>query len=107
MKIKDLPLLKRFAGAGRCELCGTPCRKREAHHAFSRGAGRLDIPINLVAIGSTRKRECLCHARIHGQHSPRITTDEVLAVIARRETVTVEFIVNEVYRLRRPGATSR
>lgn len=101
MKIVNVALLKRFRTAGHCELCGVWCKVREPHHAFTRGAGQLDVPFNLIAVGSTRKSECRCHARVDGRDSPAIPFDEVLAVIAKREGVTPEWIESEVWRLRR------
>ena len=72
------------------------CRIRVAtdpHHIFSRGAGRLDVAINLVS---------LCrqdHRNAHDGHQP--TREQLLQIVARREGISVETIVDRIWLLRR------
>jgi hypothetical protein len=96
MYIKNNATLARFRTKGRCECCGAYCRRREPHHLFTRGAGQLDIPINLVALGSSRLHLCECHAR-----AQEIGRDAFLEIVAKREKVSAAWIVEEIYRLRR------
>lgn len=101
MVIIDEALLARFREAGRCELCGKTCDEREPHHVFGRGFGggtRLDIALNLLAVGSSKRFECRCHHLAQALSIPRRAQ---LCVIALREKTTPEFIENEIHRLRR------
>lgn len=88
MIIPDPKLLKLFRQPGPCELCHRMCGRREPHHVRARGmaAGRrLDIRINLVALGPAFR--CPCHTRYHttGELQP----EDFLTVIAARERQTV------------------
>ncbi len=96
MRIIDNRLLAEFRSAGPCEVCAKWCRKREAHHIHTRGAGRLDVRINLIALGSTEQRQCACH-----RNAARIGRAAFLEIVARREQTTVDAIIEEIYRLRR------
>ena len=94
MVIKDETLLAEFRAAWRCEWC-----KRwsphgcDPHHVFSRGAGRLDVRINLVS---------LCRACHQAHHAGQIPLRcDLLAIVATREGVNQFEIEDEIYRLRR------
>ena len=101
MIIRDVPLMREFSGPGRCEYCGRVCRKRDAHHVFSRGAGRLDIRINLIGLGTVPPDGCGCH---HAYHAGKIPRCDLLAVVAAREGLLQSDIEAAIYRLRRtPG----
>lgn len=93
MKVVDDELLSEFRRAGRCELCGLPGHT-QPHHVFPRGmggGGRLDVRVNLVAL-------CLvCHNGFHDGNVPRAS---LLALVARREKLTVEEVEAEIRRLR-------
>ena len=91
MKIVDEKMLDLFRGEGRCELCGKTCKVREPHHVLARGMGggrRLDIRLNLIALGSTRNYECQCHSNVDSERG----LCRSLAAIAKRENVPVNDI---------------
>jgi hypothetical protein len=93
VKIISEPTLDLFRASGPCEWCRRYCRRREPHHLACRGMGggaRLDIPCNLIALGSTRNWDCTCHEKIQ---RGRIDSADVLALVARREGVTAEDVV--------------
>lgn len=86
MKIVNEQLLEEFRQAGKCEWCGNRCRVREPHHIHARGMGggnRLDVRINLVALGSTLAFQCTCHTDHHNGERP--LREELLAVACARE----------------------
>jgi len=86
-------LLREFTYARHCELCLMPTPGgAHPHHVHSRGAGRLDIKINLISLCPD------CHRRFHDGHIDRKT---LLEIVALREKTTVEAIEDEIYRLRR------
>lgn len=72
MIIIDEKMLTNFRGPGMCQFCGRYCHKdREASHLFARGMGsgsRLDIEINLMALGGPW--ECKCHHLSHSEGKP-------------------------------------
>ncbi len=94
MPIIDLPLLQAFRERRQCERCG----KRgpvEPHHLTSRGFGggmRFDVSVNLIAL------DRLCH---QAYHDGRVEKEELIAIIARREKIAPEAVMEEVWRLRR------
>lgn len=102
MTITDKELLNEFRGAGPCGYCGRQCRVREAHHVHTKGTGRLDIRINLIALGGPW--ECRCHRRFH---DGSITREEMIEKVAEREGMTAEEIKNEIWRLRRMPKSQR
>ncbi len=97
MRVVDEDCLKLFREKPRCELCGRALYARaHPHHIHSRGAGRLDIPINLISLGGYV--DCNCHG---AAHAGKVTRDALQAIAARREGVTVEAAIDEVHRIRR------
>jgi len=99
MIVIDEPMLDLFRGPGRCEGCGKPCRRREPHHIKKRGLGggsRLDIPINLIALGSAF--DCACHIKAEAGTLPKA---KLLEIVAGREGRTPEQVELEIYRLLR------
>ena len=94
MRIVNEDLLAEFRRYQSCEWCGKRCWP-DPHHVFCRGMGggsRLDIRINLLALC----REC--HSQVHGGEIRRI---DLLMVVAGRENVQIDAIVEEIWRLRR------
>jgi hypothetical protein len=94
VKVIDRKLLARVRRRA-CEVCDA-APPSEAHHLFTRGAGQLDLPINVVALCSFG-----CHYRHHFSGTP--STADLLAIVARREGVSVEDIQQTVWRYRRAG----
>ncbi len=93
MKLDDPTLRATFSGRGRCEFCHTWSSCLHCAHVMSRGAGWCDIASNLVSL-------CYqCHASQHSGGYP--TQDQLQAIAARREGVTVEAAIAEVHRIRR------
>ncbi len=100
VKIVDEALLREFRTAGLCELCKRYCKLREPHHIFARGmggGGRLDVRYNLIALGSTAIFHP-CHGDIH---AGKVSRDAVIEIVAAREGVSVEAVMDEIWRLRR------
>lgn len=95
-------LLDEFRGPGNCEVCGVWCYGRDAHHAFERGVNswkRIDLPWNLISLGTMfpgPASSCGCHARYHAGILKR---GRILEVIAAREGLTVQWIIDEHCRL--------
>lgn len=101
MRVADRDLLREFREPGRCELCLKWCKKREPHHLWAKGmggGGRLDVRINLIALGSTLEWQCECHTRIHNGLVPKIV---LMVIVATREAILVDDLEAEMYRLRR------
>lgn len=92
MKLVDEEALDQFRGPGLCEWCGKKTSNRDPHHIFSKGAGRVDIKENIIALDRH------CHTMVH---SGAITRSQMLEIAAKREGTTPEEITNEVYRIRR------
>ncbi len=94
MKVINNRLLKAFREKERCERCGRQTVV-QPHHVFGRGyesCRRFDVPINLVALCG------ICHDRTHWG---KISRENLLEIVSRRESVPVAAIVIEIYRLRR------
>lgn len=94
--VVDKPLLDRFRLSRMCHFCGkaTPggC---DPHHVFGRGTGggsRFDVAINLIALCWQCHREDL--------PGGRITREQILAVVAKREKTTRDEIVRTMNRMR-------
>lgn len=80
MKIIDEKLLKQYRTPGNCEYCNRYCPSREGHHVTCRGMGggrRLDIDINLLALGSYPY--CNCHMDYHEGHIDKFSMEAKLA----------------------------
>ncbi len=98
MRIVNKALLREFAMAPRCQWCGRSVPTGlHPHHVFSRGAGRLDIRINLIPlcppfVGNN------CHGLVHAGEIMRC---DLLAVVAAREDVAQDKIEEYVHLLRR------
>lgn len=93
MRITDDELMEEFRRATHCSYCGVACPQGcDPAHAYSRGAGRLDVRWNLLALCRP------CHIR---NHHNAITRYQVLTVIARRENVALSSIQEAIYLLRR------
>lgn len=102
MTIDDPRLLSEFRTPGKCEWCGKWCRVREPAHLWAKGMGggaRLDIRINLIALGSTLAFECTCHTDHHAGHRP--IREDLLAVVANREKTRQDTIEEAIWSLRR------
>lgn len=77
----------------RCEACG---RVRpdcyDPHHIFSRGAGRVDIPENVIS---------LCRACHNRAHTGQISRLLLLVVAGHREKLLTDDIEENVWTIRR------
>lgn len=99
MNVPDPDTLASFRRGGRCELCGQPCMMLCGAHIWSKGAGRVDLPFNLVAVGMNPLVDCDCHVQSHcGILIPR---ERFLVVAAARERTTPRAITAVVHMLRR------
>ncbi len=79
-----------------CAICGRP-GPSSPHHFYHRkgmgGAGHIDHRYNVLPV-------CLaCHDRIHYEGRP--TRQELLALVARRERVSTEWIIDTLNNIRR------
>lgn len=94
MKLVNEDLLDTFRKAPRCEYCLAPnIHGLDPAHIYSRGAGRVDIPENLVAL--CRR----CHSAQGARNGPSIKDLELLAAL--RLGIMPEDIFPEVCRIRR------
>lgn len=97
MRVPCKKVLKRFRGPGPCEWCHRWVQVRHAAHVFGKGQGGgflMNVPINLASL-------CFgCH--IEGHHAgKRPTRDDLIALVARREQLSVAELTRELHRLRR------
>lgn len=92
MKVVNEDLLDRFRAPVPCAWCRIRVAT-DPHHIFSRGAGRLDVAINLVSLCR------LDHCNAHDGHQP--TREQLLQIVSRREKLPVETILDRIYLLRR------
>lgn len=102
MKILSATLLDQFRTPGRCEICQAQCKRKEPHHIFACGTGchkQLDVPINLVSLGSSALFCCACHTRYHQEHKP--TRIEMLAIAAAREGMDADECQEAIWFLQR------
>ncbi len=86
MIVENELLLAEYRLPGPCDFCGKLCRVREPCHAIAKGMGggrRMDVPLNLLAGGSSRTFECGCHRRQHDTGTP--SRLEMLKIAADRE----------------------
>lgn len=89
--IVDERLLKQIRSQCRCALCGKR-KLLQAAHVMSRGAGRVDIRGNLLALCAD------CHRM---EHDGNITKDELLDLSARMDGVDPEIVRDTVNLFRR------
>lgn len=108
MRIINPDLLRRYSGAGICDLCGKRVRNRHGHHIFHRGLGggfQIDLAINILSACETFAGGDHCHALIHAAKltisGRRATRDDLLMIVAQRERTTVDDIVAVIHMLRR------
>ena len=98
MTVSDQELLAEFRGKP-CEWCqfiGDRPKPGDPAHLFHSGIGggkQLDIRINLASICR------LHHTASHAGCSPH--QYELIALVAKRENVAFDFIVDEIRRLQR------
>ena len=101
MRIVCRELRDRLRDAARCcEHCRKPLAvgTAEIAHIYTKGhggGGWLDIPANLVALGSAFG--CSCHCRQH-QQNENPSTDDLKAIVARRYKTTVDAVIAELDR---------
>lgn len=94
MRVIHESLLARFRLPGRCEACRRPCFDGlDPHHIFGKGAGRVDIASNLIAICRD------CHNAFHSCYTKELRMS-LLQISAAREGTTPEEIEDKVMRLR-------
>lgn len=99
MKPKRLRSKNVIENPGYCELCGLPEQRTglEKHHVISRGSGGPDHPCNMLY---------LCAAACHPTaHAGRIAKVDMFAVIAEREGMSIDDVINTAYRLKRIAHT--
>jgi len=97
MIVRSEKTLALFRGPGLCEYCGCRC-VREVHHALiTKGRGRLDVPMNLIAAGSPF--DCCCHDQAHRQ--VKDFKARSLKIISLREHLAGDYIVAALNRLLR------
>ena len=95
---EDQEVLDRFRAFTFCEYCKKPLKyDAEPAHILSKGAGRADIPENIVALGGPR--DCGCHQRSHYSGIP--STSALFEIAAAREKTTAEACRLKVYEIRR------
>jgi hypothetical protein len=94
VKIIDEPLLHEFRCRPWCEHCLQPAFcTLEVHHLRGKGMGgwsRFDVKENLIS---------LCRACHQAYHDGRIPKEHLLAIVARRERLTVEELEEKLRRL--------
>ncbi len=81
-----------------CEWCKKRVRRREPHHIFSRGSGRIDHRYNLISLCAVFSGGSNCHHEVHQGH---ILRESLLAIVAQREGVSQTDIRATLLRLRR------
>lgn len=74
MLIVNKKVVQSIRSAGRCSWCGEP--GNHVHHLRSKGAGQLDVRINLAL---------LCHVCHGDAHAGALRRCDLLAVVAARE----------------------
>jgi len=90
MKIINDRFLAEYRLRGACEICNKMCHVREPAHVIARGLGggkRMDVPLNLLALGSSIKMCCPCHTMQHQMNQPDDL--EMFAMAAKREGCTL------------------
>ena len=97
MKIPNRKLWKLFSLSGRCEICKRFFKTREPHHLRGR-TPEITMRINLISLGSSKPLTCSCHFDVH---NGKISSQEVLEIVASREHVYVGDITEAMDMLRR------
>ena len=92
MRLIDEEVLIEARSRERCEWCGRR-GPLDAAHILSKGAGRVDLPCNIVAL------DRFCHSRSHAGDDP--TTADLLAIAAAREGILQDDIRRMVWAVRR------
>lgn len=96
---KDDSVLDLFRTAGKCEKCKQPFLRREPHHIIACGLGgghRMDIPINLVALGPTLFFPlCPCHGKATRNEDGHKRHDFLLIVVKREKLDMNEYELEE------------
>ena len=92
MKVIHRALLDKFRLMTVCAFCGRRVIECDPSHIYSRGAGRVDIPENIVNLCR------VCHNDSHAGYEP--TRAQLLAIAAKREGTTPEEITAKVHRIR-------
>jgi hypothetical protein len=95
MLIENKELRYAFRLTGFCEWCERRVPVDPAHvfAVGSGGGGRLDVRINLVALCR------ICHTNAHNGAGP--TFEQLLDIVAKREGIQAQDIVDVVHFLRR------
>lgn len=95
MKVINQELLRQFARAGRCELCGSSCKHCHAHHLLARGmggGGRVDIPENLLALCPP------CHRKTHDGH---VKLEVLVKLVGERMGLAPDVVLERIWEIRR------
>jgi hypothetical protein len=97
MRIVNRELCALFSGLIRCEYCQRPAfGGTHCAHIFSRGAGQVDIPGNLIGLCAP------CHHDSHNMNNRRlITRYDLLRTAAEREGLEPSEIEDAVMAIRR------
>lgn len=96
MRITNPDLLKKFLTPGLCEHCRRPGQVRDPAHIFSRGAGHLDVSINLVSLCRD------CHTSNHQQtDGKKLSQDDLVVIAAKRDGVQPSDLVAVIWFIRR------
>jgi hypothetical protein len=96
LKIVNPTLTRSFLRRGKCRFCGKGPIDLCGHHLFSKGAGQLDISINLIALGMPLT--CDCHGSHHDGNEPSF--EQLLALSAQDHDCLQGDIETVVYLLR-------
>ncbi len=105
MKIVNDDLIASYRKRGRCLWCSEMVNLCAAH-LFSKGAGQVDLPFNLISLGQNAVVDCSCHQDSHYSQSPG--RDKLLAINARLYKTTPQAIEDVVQWVRRlPKGSSR
>lgn len=94
-KIENPELLDAFRSLRRCEWCGKPVERCQPHHILAKGmggGGQMDHRLNLIGLCA------LCHGLLQAGAQNKLAC---IAYVAGREGFAPEYVLNELYRLRR------
>jgi hypothetical protein len=99
MRLINEQVLDHARGPGKCRWCGRTVSRREPHHILTRGAGRVDVAANIVALCAAFSGGMDCHSSFHDGNEP--TTADLLAVSAADHGCQQDDICSLVYLIRR------